>query len=74
MWASSETPGKKIRISENAIVNQVMAESEPPVQGNDQLLHTLQEQVKQLLQMQGNNGQQGGGQDDVVPVQPVQTA
>ena len=74
IFRNTSKAAKKIRISENTIVDHVMAESEEPVQGNDQLLHTLHEHVEQLLQMQGNNGQQGGGQDDIVPVQSVQTA
>ena len=45
---------KKIRLADNNVVDQVMAEvSQSPNQGDAQLLHSLQEQVKQLVQQQG---------------------
>ena len=44
---------KKIRLADNDVVDQVMAEvNQSPDQGGAQLLHSLQEQVKQLMKQQ----------------------
>ena len=61
-------------MTDNTIVDQVMAESEQTVQGRDQQLHDLQQQVRQLLQLQGNGGQQGVGHGGAEPAQPVEAA
>ena len=54
IFRNSANSAKKTKPNDNSIVNQVMAEAiQPPVQGHDQLLHSLQQQVKELLQQQG---------------------
>ena len=59
IFRNSNQTSKKIRMSDG-IVDQVMAEvSHQPGQGNDQLLHSLHQQVMQLVQQQasGASGQ-----------------
>ena len=55
---------KKIRLADNDVVDQVMAEvNQSPDQGGAQLLHSLQEQVKQLMKQQvGVHGEAVSGQ------------
>ena len=68
---------KKIRVTDNGIVDQVMSEAnQQSPQGRDQQLLILQQQVAQLIQSQGTGGdgqlrggqvcdeQVGGGQAD----------
>ena len=74
IFRNSPRAAKKIKVADNAIVDQVMAESEQTVPGRDQQLHDLQQQVRQLLQVQGNGGQQGVGQGGAEPVQAAEAA
>ena len=74
IFRNSTRAAKKIRVADNSIVDQVMAESEETVPGRDQQLHDLQQQVRQLLQVQGNGGQQGIGQGGAEPVQAAEAA
>ena len=74
IFRNSAKAAKKIKMTDNTIVDQVMAESEQTVDGRDQQLHDLQQQVRQLLQLPGNNGQQGVGHGGAEPVQPVEAA
>ena len=54
IFRNSAKTTKKMKINENNIVEQVMAEtSQSAVQGSDQLLHLLQQQVMQLVPQQG---------------------
>ena len=74
IFRNSTRPAKKIKVADNAIVDQVMAEAEQPVHGRDHQLHDLQQQVQQLMQMQGNSGQQRVGLGGAEPVQPTEAA
>ena len=74
IFRNSPRAAKKIKVTDNTIVDQVMAESEQSVQGRDQQLHDLQQQVRQLLQLQGNGGQQGVGHGGAEPVQQAEAA
>ena len=65
---------KKIKMNDNTIVDQVMADSGQTIQGRDQQLHSLQQQVMQLMQVQGNSGQQAVGQVVAGHGQPAQAA
>ena len=67
IFRNSSKSVKKTRPNENNIVDQVMAEaSQPAVQGHDQLLHSLQQQVMQLAQQQGQGaGLHSGGADQL---------
>jgi hypothetical protein len=62
-------------VTDNTIVDQVMAESGATAQTRDQQLHSLQQQVMQLMQGQGSSGGQHGvghGQVGGEPAQPAQ--
>ena len=79
IFRNSTRTAKKIRMTDNTIVDQVMAESGTTAQTKDQQLHSLQQQLMQLMQGQGNSGgdgQHGVGQGQVgdEPVQPAQAA
>jgi hypothetical protein len=74
IFRNSPRAAKKIRMTDNTIVDQVMAESEQTVNGRDKQLHDLQQQVMQLMQLQGNSGQQGVGHGGAEPVQQAQAA
>ena len=55
IFRNSANYSKKIRVTENTVVDQVMSEVEQqPTQGRDQQLLVLQQQVAQLLQNQSN--------------------
>ena len=69
IFRNSAKAAKKIKMTDNTIVDQVMAESEQTVPGRDQQLHDLQQQVRQLLKVQGNDRQQGVGHGGAEPVQ-----
>ena len=67
IFRNSAKTSKKIKINDNSIVDQVMAETSHPAENdNFKLLHSLQQQVLQLVQ------QQGGAQADAVPVHQAQ--
>ena len=54
IFRNSAKTTKKMKMNENNMVEQVMAEaSQSAVQGSDQLLHLLQRQVMQLVKQQG---------------------
>ena len=66
IFRNSNKTAKKIKMSDN-IVDQVMAEvSQQPGQGSDLLLHSLHQQVMQLVQ------QQAGGASGPPVTQPLQ--
>ena len=76
IFRNSTRTAKKIRMTDNTIVDQVMAESGTTAQTKDQQLHSLQQQLMQGQGNSGDGGQHGVGQGQVgdEPVQPAQAA